>query len=273
MKKPTPDGELWGRIYYRGNMDGRRPYHVVYQDGTEEICGNQPVAKRHSQGWLTEKGTKLPVGMRIPVPLSLGVVATDQQEPGSLELSTTVGVELALQGLMPGPHKPTYISRLRNTYVRLSQGEGLRGWVPTGSDEVMPLLRLLDLPRGLKCLDPFAGSGVIADVCGAAGTKVLCNDANPFWDWELQRDALSFGLYQGVKPDAIITSPPFELLDIVAPLLASVVTLVACVHGPGHWVSNATIAATRGETSGSLWAATRAVGPTLCMAASICFRG
>ena len=36
--------------------------------------------------------------------------------------------------------------------------------------------------------------------------------------------------------DAVVTSPWFPLLDVVLPLLASAVWMVACVHVPGHYL-------------------------------------
>jgi hypothetical protein len=36
----------------------------------------------------------------------------------------------------------------------------------------------------------------------------------------------------------IVTSHPFELLDVAVPLIAAKAAVAACVHVPGHWISN-----------------------------------
>jgi hypothetical protein len=233
VRRESSTGLLWGRIHYRGPRDGRRPYLVVYQDGSEEICGNQALAKR--KGWLMRKGTKLPASVRIPAPSSELLVAVASAAAAGWDLATNDGVSAALQALMPGSWTDEEVELLRCGYVQLQQqcSVGMMA-----SSALLPLLRLLDVPHGAVCLDPFAAAGMLADVGRLYGLNVVANDMNPAWGWSLQLDALSFELYEDVDPNIVITSPPTSVLDLAVPMLASLGVLAACVLLPKVWIAD-----------------------------------
>jgi hypothetical protein len=49
-------------------------------------------------------------------------------------------------------------------------------------------------------------------------------------------------MHYQVPTQVFITSPPFDLLDIAAPLLTEFAHVVSCIHVPGHWISNPRVA-------------------------------
>jgi hypothetical protein len=238
VRKETAAGTLWGRIHYRGPRDGRRPYLAVYQDGSEEICGNQAMAKR--KGWLMRKGTKLPSSVRIPAPSSeLLAAAAMVSNMTGWDLSTEEGVSSAVQALMPGSWTDEEVEQLRSSYVQLQLQQPA---VMLASSALLPLLRLLDVPHGVVCLDPFAASGLLVDVGRMHGLEMIGNDVNAAWGWSLQHDALGYELYEAVDPQIVITSPPASVLDLAVPFLASVGALVTCVLLPTLWVTDSSLA-------------------------------
>jgi hypothetical protein len=103
--------------------------------------------------------------------------------------------------------------------------------------EVHPLLAAVDFSGCSSFFDPFSGSGTISQVFQAAGHTVTNNDLNPFWGAATAADALQPSCYL-LPFQIIVTSPPFDLLDIAVPLLAAKAAVAACVHVPGHWLAN-----------------------------------
>jgi hypothetical protein len=210
VRKVLADGEqLWGMVHYRGNADGRRPYLVVYQDGSEEVCGNHAVAKRPD--WLMPEGVTLPSGVMIPPPSSAalgavlaGAAAAAGQKvraypwPFSSGLSGSrkcegavlpefkleAGGEAALQG--------------RET-VRTSVN-----FESEGGQLTRLLLKSLNLPRGLRYLDPFAGEGFMVRSLRALGVEPVTSDRTR-GEWHLQASPLNRDLYELVKPDVVIS--------------------------------------------------------------------
>lgn len=124
----------WGRIHYRGNADSRRPYLVIYQDGTEEICGNAVISKR--ENWLQPPGTKLPARVIIPAQPSLSRVQS---------------AAVAAAGTSTAPLWTT-----ASTLHACTEGNHV-----SSSRDVDLLLDAVRIPVGALCLDPFAGAGVI----------------------------------------------------------------------------------------------------------------
>jgi hypothetical protein len=176
----------------------------------------------------------------------LCLVHTVQQPcclPPYWDLTNTAGVQAALQLLMPGPLAPKDATRISNSILRMMEASRLpepvpgMGFVPMTTAEVLPLLESTDFSCCSSFYDPFAGSGTIAQAFASAGFKVTQNDLNPFWEQPTMADALQPGNYM-LSPQVIVTSPPFEVLDLAVPILAAKATVVACVHVPGHWLSN-----------------------------------
>ena len=116
-----------------------------------------------------------------------------------------------------------------------------RGFVPTDPAEVESLLGAVDFTGVGSFFDPFAGSGTIARVFQAHGFEVSQNDICSFWGHTHQVDALQPYAYAYQASQVLVSSPPFELLDLAVPLLVAAAGVVACVHVPGHWLTNARV--------------------------------
>ena len=189
----------------------------------------------------------LPAG--TPATANTGTVClvADKQEPASLpsrwDLTQPGGVQAAMQLLMPGPLHSKDATRISNV-IRAAIGNSnsdrpqpRHGFVPMDPAEVQPLLNSVDFSGCNSVFDPYAGSGTVSRVFAQAGYTVRSNDINPLWGHCSQADALQPGSYMPVS-QVIVTSPPFDLLDLAAPLAAAQAGMAACVHVPGHWISN-----------------------------------
>jgi hypothetical protein len=161
-------------------------------------------------------------------------------------LHTPEGLSLALQQLMPGDIAGTNVTQISTSIQRarnLVQAapnrpeKPLLAMTPTDPAEVACLLNAVDFSGMSELFDPFAGSGGIAAAFAKAGYTVRQNDYDPFWQHPTRVDALQPANYGSIVYQAIITSPPFEVLDVAVPLVASKAAVVACVHVPGHWLS------------------------------------
>jgi hypothetical protein len=209
VRKLLPGGEeLWGRIFYRGNIEGHRPYLVVYQDGSEEICGNQAVAKR--PGWLLPEGTLLPSDVNIPSPNAATAAA------GAVLATATAGDPEA-RYKCPWPYswcpgvnrslKEPNIAILESANSSLAQGAVVRPPTTEGLHvhvQVRELLESLRLPRGMRYLDPFAGNGLMVEALKGLGVKPVTSDQNR-GVWDFQASPLNPDLYDLVKPDIVIS--------------------------------------------------------------------
>jgi hypothetical protein len=106
------------------------------------------------------------------------------------------------------------------------------------------LLQRVDLSDCKHVLEPFNGSGGISAALRAAGlTCVRTNDLASSRAADMHEDALQPGFYQQYaqrygRPDVIVTSPWFAVLDLALPLIVDAVKVVACVHVPGHYISS-----------------------------------
>jgi hypothetical protein len=167
--------------------------------------------------------------------------------PQYWDLQTSTGFKQALQHLMPGYLAPKDYTRLSKTVSKIYQYAANKlipmdqGHVPLLDAELLPLLHAVDFSSCSTFYDPFAGTGIISKVMSTAGYQVLQNDINPRYGHALAADALQPFHYQ-VPTQVLISSPPFDLLDIAAPLLAEFAHVVACIHVPGHWISNPRVA-------------------------------
>jgi hypothetical protein len=92
-------------------------------------------------------------------------------------------------------------------------------------------------------LDPWAGSGTIKQALSKHGVPVFDNDLNPGRPTDMHEDALQPAFYRKARTlaeiDAVVTSPWFTVLDFALPLAVSAARMVACVHVPGHYVTDA----------------------------------
>jgi hypothetical protein len=238
VRKVLADGEqLWGKVHYRGNADGRRPYLVVYQDGSEEVCGNHAVAKR--PGWLMPEGVALPSGVMIPEPSSaaLGAVLAGAAAAARQKVRThpwPFGSGLSGPRTCEGASLPEF---------RLDAGRGagllgeetVRTSVNFEGGQLRRLLQSLNLPRGLRYLDPFAGEGLMVRSLRALGVEPVTSDRTR-GEWHLQASPLNGDLYRLVKPDVVISLlTEAQAGRFWAPLLrrcssAAAIVLVVRVH-------------------------------------------
>ena len=167
--------------------------------------------------------------------------------PRYWDLTSPDGVQSTLQTLMPGTLARKDATRISNligetlTNAASSQPSFGCRFVPTDPLEVKALLSAINFAGCATFYDPFAGSGTIAKEFNTAGYSVRENDVNPAWGHPTTADALQPHSYQ-LPYDVIVTSPPFEVLDIAVPLLATKAAVAACIHVPGHWISNPRVA-------------------------------
>lgn len=209
VRKVLADGEqLWGMVHYRGNTDGRRPYLVVYQDGSEEVCGNHAVAKR--PGWLMPEGVALPSGVMIPEPSSaaLGAVLAGAAIAARQKVRAypwPFGSDLRGSRECEGAVLPTFELEAGARAV-LQVRETVRTGVNFEAEggQLLRLLRSLNLPRGLRYLDPFAGEGHMVRSLKALGVEPVTSDRTR-GEWHLQASPLNRDLYGLVKPDVVIS--------------------------------------------------------------------
>jgi hypothetical protein len=185
-----------------------------------------------------------------PLLLTNGTLSLYSVEPASAspqlpefwDLHSGAGVNYALQQLMPGDLHSKDPSRISKSIAEAAKcyTQGMLpgpGYVPTLQQEVQVLLNALDFSACSSFHDPFAGSGAIATTFAKAGYQVTQNDLNPLWSCATAADALQPGYYL-IPHQVIITSPPFDVLDIAVPLAAMYAGVAACIHVPGHWVTN-----------------------------------
>jgi hypothetical protein len=210
VRKVLADGEqLWGMVHYRGNADGRRPYLVVYQDGSEEVCGNHAVAKRPD--WLMPEGVTLPSGVMIPPPSSAalgavlaGAAAAAGQKVRAYPWPFSSGLSGSRK--CEGAVLPEF--KLEAGGEAVLQGrETVRTSVnfeSEGGQLTRLLLKSLNLPRGLRYLDPFAGEGLMVRSLRALGVEPVTSDRTR-GEWHLQASPLNRDLYELVKPDVVIS--------------------------------------------------------------------
>ena len=253
IRDPTTkqDKEIWGRVKYRGDL--HRPYYfqVTYQDGEFELVTKRALMASNATRKLQPEGARLPRGVRIPEVVfaaSATTVGSTGELPPTWDLTSLPGLTRALTELMPGAHAKNHTSRVANVIQQLrglakeSIPNNQRFWMETAPKDVEELLKAVDFSGVRSAVEPFCGSGVIANTLTAHGVPVWRNDLNPRWEADSHVDALQPGFYQDLQRkgrcDVIVTSPWFTVLDVAAPLAIRYASKVACLHVPGHWVAN-----------------------------------
>ena len=175
------------------------------------------------------------------------VAATAAAAPHALpphwDLQSADGVRNALQQLMPGTWSQAHMSRVAAEVSRTLHDPVAAPRTVTEAGEVQALTQFLDISQLGLVLDPWAGTGCTRAVLSPLGTPVLCNDLNPHSSAESHADALQPSFYTRMQQhhtiDAIVTSPWFTVLDLALPLAVAHARTVACVHVPGHYVTDA----------------------------------
>jgi hypothetical protein len=222
---------LDGRRVRVGNRPGtvrftsadNRPYYfdIEYDDNTRDV-GKSTTFVRN----------------RLLPPGTAAVVT-----PPAWDLTVPEGVEAALQQLMPGSWTKGHMSSLANQIARTYAEPQSAPITPTVPGEVHALLKLVDFTQIGAVLDPWAGNGMIKVELGKSGVPVVDNDINPTHTTDLHMDALQPAFYQHVATlcaiDAVVASPWFTVLDLALPLAIAAARTVACVHVPGHYITDA----------------------------------
>jgi len=209
--------------------DQRRPYYfdVHLQDGSI----------------LPNKSTTFIKRRLVPASAAATAAATAPALPSHWHLHSADGVRTALQQLMPGTWSQSHMSRVAAEITRTHSNPAAAPRAITEVGEMQALAQFLDFTQLGLVLDPWAGTGCTRTVLSPLGTPVLCNDLNPGASADSHADALQPAFYQHAQRhhtiDAIVTSPWFTVLDLALPLAVLHARTVACVHVPGHYVTDA----------------------------------
>ena len=110
--------------------------------------------------------------------------------------------------------------------------------------EVAPLLELIDFAQLSAIIDTHSGTGTIAAEFKKVGLRVVTNDINIQHKAQHHLDTLQPASYKQLRSlygrrTAFVTSPWFRMLDIVLPLTVLASPQVACMHVPGHYLTDA----------------------------------
>ena len=154
----------------------------------------------------------------------------------------------ALQQLMPGRWSAPHLSALQlqlHHYHSSSPNLPPLSVSPTPVADVQPLLQFIDFTCMGGIADPFLGPGCIYSALLQAypHSVIVTNDIDPEVIATLHHSALSPSFYYNLHSlfglDAIVTRPPFSLLDFVIPLAAPSARVLACFLVPGHYLTAA----------------------------------
>ena len=167
-------------------------------------------------------------------------------DPSAWNLTEPAGVAHALELLMPGgwpaAHTTRLSNQLNNIHRIIKRGEPTP-LVPTTPGEIHALLERVDFTQVGSILDPWAGTCAISEQFAKAGLQVWSSDINPCADTDTHGDALQPSFYRCMARrmglGAIVTSPWFAVLDLALPLAVMAARCVACVHVPGHYITDA----------------------------------
>lgn len=208
----------------------RRPYYfdIEFDSGeTHELCSAVFVRRR----------------LLAATAAAAAAAAAPGTPPSQWDLTHPEGVLSALQALMPGTWSAGHATKLASQLKAAALRPGLAPLTPTDPQEVTPLLATLDLTQVGSILDPWAGGCTIRQVLAASGLAVVDNDLNPSSPALWHADALQPAFYARaaarMRIGAIVTSPWFSTLDLALPLAVAAARMVACVHVPGYFITDA----------------------------------
>jgi hypothetical protein len=216
---------------------------VTYEDGDTET-----MSLAEAKELLKPKGTKFKPKEAV---VNLAVTSAWQLKdlPQGLDLLDPKQLLVLLNAVMPGKWHPPHVTRLSQVMPGgLNYLQGPKGYTPgepqcveTLPQEIEPLLIALRLTRLSSVVDPFCGTKTISTVLKQCypHLQVVDNDTNPAHSPMTRLDATQPSNYlKWTRYDAIITSPFFAVLDVVLPMMAETVRKVACVHVPGHYLTD-----------------------------------
>ena len=176
------------------------------------------------------------------------------------QLEQPAGVQAALRLLMSGPLALKDATRMANlihkavadSSISSQQQQPGHGFDPTVPEEVQVLLRALDFSGCSVSYDTIAGSSTIVEQFRVQGYTVVQNDITSYWQHPSAVDALQPYTYDWVVPQVIVSSPPFDALDMAAPLMAAKAGAIACIHVPGHWLTSRRVGRQRWLQQGAM---------------------
>ena len=98
--------------------------------------------------------------------------------------------------------------------------------------------------RSLVAFDPFVGTGAVPACFNKHQVPLdwVTNDIDPITTADFHLDAVNAGNWREFPlADCIVSSPPWELLDIVVPLCAQQAAWFSAIHTQGDFISSAPI--------------------------------
>ena len=210
----------------------RRPFYfdIHYEDGSIDQRVSTTIVKRR----------RVPEG-----PVALAAQEEVALLPDTWDLTEPVQVQAALCKLMPGEWAPAHCTRLAKSFaaVHAAQHDALPPLVPTTEAEVEALLQFIDFTRVGAVLDPWAGTCTIQRIFEKHQLAALSSDLALLSPTPRHADALQPSFYRRTQArqaiDAVVTSPWFAALDLAVPLAVLAARAVACIHVPGHYITDA----------------------------------
>jgi hypothetical protein len=226
--------EYIGRLEYLGQSGPACHRYVVrYTDGDSETLESHQI----------KPAMLLPADAETPPELTAASALTANGEDSNASRSR---VEELLQRLMPGPWTAGHITRLSNSLPggsHSASADGSPECVVTLPQEVQVLTQFVHVDRLGTVFDPWSGTGTIASVLQQSKVKVLTNDINTQHPAAFHLDALEPRLYEVMQRvhqvQSVVSSPWFRMLDLAAPLALNGSLLCACLHVPGHFLTDA----------------------------------
>jgi hypothetical protein len=155
-------------------------------------------------------------------------------------METTTNCLNLLRTLMPGDWKTAHATKLVNRQLGGKDFNPM--FISTNALEVQKLIRCLRV-RNLQDkpgIDPFCGNMDIAQVFADCGiVDIIGNDINPLLKDATNENALNISTYLRWKGKFYfaVTSPPFDMLDIAVPLMASTFP-ISFIHVPAWYTTD-----------------------------------
>lgn len=245
-------------VHYLGFDKMPYPFDVTYADGSSDRLSLRQV--RHS---LLPENAVVPAPVSVPsarggrITRATGLHSSAQlydELPRVFDLSSTTGVRVALDELMPGPWSVEHVAKLsqfcpggdryRPAPARPSQSTSPEG-VQTFPEEVTALLIAVDFSFTTSIVDMFSGSGTIRKVFHESGVDaaVTTNDIERTVEAAYHLNALQPASYRALRASvglqAVVMRPFYPVLDLALPLAVHFADQMVCCRVPRHYLSHA----------------------------------
>lgn len=205
--------------------------------GFHTFCLTPPLASVPQGRWYCDRCR--PLYPRRTAVLYTVAVVTAELLPPEWDLTAASELQRAFDYLMPGARESYVLTRLSKRVAACLADPLALQVVPTVAAEITQLLTVLQLDCVGTIMDPFSGTGMIANMLSEQGCMVYTNDLNPLHPAMSHMDALQPSFYRSHAVASYVSSPYFAVLDLALPLMVLHATHVVCVHVPGHYVSDA----------------------------------